>query len=98
MKTEKQQTIEEGKDIHEFEALFDAIAEMPRCAEKARLADILYELIVKAPQRADYPYNEPSELEAIRALRPAGAGEKKPRAARSASPWRASARTSSSPS
>ena len=78
MKTEKQQTIEEGKDIHEFEALFDAIAEMPRCAEKARLADILYELIVKAPQRADYAYNEPSELEAIRALRPAGAGEKKP--------------------
>lgn len=78
MKTEKQQTIEEGKDIHEFEKLFDAIAEMPRCAEKARLADILYELIVKAPQRADYPYNEPSELEAIRALRPAGAGEKKP--------------------
>ena len=78
MKTEKQQTIEEGKDIHEFEKLFDAIAEMPRCAEKARLADILYELIVKAPQRADYAYNEPSELEAIRALRPAGAGEKKP--------------------
>ncbi len=66
MKTEKQQTIEEGKDIHEFEKLFDAIAEMPRCAEKARLADILYELIVKAPQRADYAYNEPSELEAIR--------------------------------
>lgn len=78
METEKQQTIEEGKDIREFEGLFDAIAAMPCCGEKVRLADILYEKIVKAPQRADYPYNEPSELDAIRALRPAGAGEKKP--------------------
>lgn len=77
MKTEKQQTIEEGKDIQGFEKLFDAIEAMPSCEEKVRLADILFELIVKAPQRADYAYDEPSELEAIRALRPAGAGEKK---------------------
>ncbi len=84
MKTEKQQTIEEGKDIHEFEKLFDAIDEMPRCAERVRLGDILYELIAKAPQRAGCAYDEPSELEAIRALRPAGAGEKKPLPSREA--------------
>ncbi len=67
---EYQQCMEEGKEIEAYRALFENVQKMPSSAYKARMADVLFDLQLSLPQRADYPYIEPDELEAIRALRP----------------------------
>ena len=67
---EYQQCMEEGKEIEAYRALFENVQKMPPSAYKARMADVLFDLQLSLPQRADYPYIEPDELEAIRALRP----------------------------
>ena len=72
---EKQQCREEGKDISGFERLFDAIGEMAASAEKARLADGLFEMVYHAPWREGCAYREPSDLMAIRTLRAESAGQ-----------------------
>ena len=71
LKTELQQSLEEGKDAEKYRALFEATANLPDCDEKIRIADELFKLVYAAPQRADYAYREPSELEEILALRKA---------------------------
>ena len=67
---EYQQSIEEGKDVEQYKALFDAVAALPSSEEKQKMADILFDLVQAAPQRADYPYNEPSDLAGIFTCRP----------------------------
>jgi len=67
---EYRQCVEEGKDVESYRALFEAVHQMPPSAHKARMADVLYDLQCELPSRADYAYNEPDDLEAIRALRP----------------------------
>ena len=67
--TEYQQSIEEGKDICAYQPLFEAVSKMPMNDKRVRMADVLYDLITEAPVREDYAYNEPDELDAIRALR-----------------------------
>ena len=64
------QSIDEGKDIAQYENLFQAVAGMPRGSAKEKMSNILFELSINAPQRDDFEYNEPSELTAIQALRP----------------------------
>lgn len=66
---EFRQSMEEGKDIGHLKALFDAVAALPRTQERERLADVLFDMVCGAPQRQDYPWNEPSDLADIRALR-----------------------------
>lgn len=67
--TEYRQSIEEGLDIEEYKELFDSVAKLPKGEIKKRLGDIIFDIVYDAKQRADYPYNEPSDLESIRALR-----------------------------
>lgn len=69
MKTEYRQSMEEGLDIERYEGLFNEIAKMESSDIKDALADSMYQLIRRAPIRADYKYDEPSDLPAIRALR-----------------------------
>lgn len=75
---EYRQCMDEGKALAELETLFQAVDALPAGQAKTRLADVLFDLVQAAPQRADYPYNEPSELDKIQALRPEKQPEKKP--------------------
>lgn len=65
---EFEQSCDEGKDIEGLKGLFEAVAALPDGQEKADLADVLYHMVLKAPQRADYAYEEPSDYEAIQHL------------------------------
>ncbi|MBQ8509734.1 MAG: ADP-ribosylglycohydrolase family protein [Clostridia bacterium] len=77
------QSIEEGKDIAQYEDLFRAAAKLPAGDIKERIADVLFDVVLNAPTQADYPHNEPSDLETIRLLRPdVRPGEGKPDADR----------------
>lgn len=67
--TEYRQAFEEGRDVEMFRGLFEAVAKMPKCLEKKEIADILFKMVINAPMRADYIYNEPSDIESIRLLR-----------------------------
>ena len=68
---EYRQSLEEGLDVEKYADLFSAVEALP--AEdieiKEKLADTLFELVMNAPVREGYPYNEPSDLAGIRALR-----------------------------
>lgn len=66
--TEYLQSIEEGLDIEEYKELFDAVKKLPRSEVKTRLGNILFDIVINAQQRSNYPYNEPSDLEGIRVL------------------------------
>ena len=66
---EYQQSIEEGLDIEKYRELFELTHKMPRGEVKKQLGDILYGIVMNAPQKDGYAYDEPSELCAIRALR-----------------------------
>ena len=66
--TEYRQAIEEGLEIAEYEALFNATFAMPKGDAKDRISDVLFDLVLNAPTREDYPYDEPSDLDGIRAL------------------------------
>jgi ADP-ribosylglycohydrolase len=66
---EYRQSMEEGKDIAALQPLFEAIAGMENGPHKEAMADILHDMVVNAPVRPDYPYDEPSGLAEIRAAR-----------------------------
>ncbi len=66
---EYKQSFEEGLDIGQYKDLFFAVAKMPDGKEKDNIADILFSIVAKAKNREGYRYNEPSDLDAIRALR-----------------------------
>lgn len=69
LEIELKQCIDEGLDIASFESDFEKAIKMPYSKEQADLADEIFEKIINAPTRSDYKYNEPSDLEGIRALR-----------------------------
>ena len=62
------QCIEEGLDIEAYKDLFDAAHHMPQSRTKQQLGDVLFDIVHHASLKADYPYTEPSELDAIHAL------------------------------
>lgn len=66
---EYQQSVEEGLDIEAYRDVFQAVSRLPQGETKKRLGDVLFDVVVSAAQRGDYPYAEPSELSQIRALR-----------------------------
>ena len=66
---ELKQCIDEGLDITDFELLFKKAIEMPYSKAQADLADEIFEKIINAEIRSDYKYNEPSDLDGIKALR-----------------------------
>ena len=67
--TEYQQSVEEGLDIEEFGAVFDAVSKLPKDEAKMVFANVLFEIVMNAKQKEDYKYDEPSEIDAIRTLR-----------------------------
>ena len=71
LRVEYRQCLEEGKDVEALKPLFEAIAALPASEHREQMADVLFDMLQTLPQRADYSYNEPSDLEGIRALREA---------------------------
>lgn len=63
--TEYRQSIEEGLDIEEHKAVFDAVHHMNNREYKTDMANVLYRIVKNADIRADYPYQKPNELEEI---------------------------------
>ena len=68
---EYNQSVEEGLDIEKYKSLFEAVAELESGPVKAKMSDSIYELVINAEMRDDYKYNEPNDLEGIKALRQA---------------------------
>ena len=69
LELEYKQSYEEGLDIEQYKDLFTAVSKMPNSKEKDDIADTLFSIISKAETREGYEYNEPSEIDAIKALR-----------------------------
>ena len=63
------QSIEEGLDIEKHKDFFASVAAMEPSEEKTKQSDIIFDIVLNADIRADYKYNEPSELKEIKALR-----------------------------
>jgi len=66
--TERKQCIQEGKDVSALDAEFERVAAMrleTRAGQAA--AGALLDKAAELPPRGDFPYREPSELNAIRA-------------------------------
>ncbi len=66
--TEYNQSLEEGLDIAAYEKLFADVAAMPHTVYKDRMADVLFDIVLNAPVREDYGYDEPSDWETLRSL------------------------------
>ncbi|MCI8388352.1 MAG: helix-turn-helix domain-containing protein [Clostridiales bacterium] len=77
LNTELVQSLEEGKDIAQYEDVFRAAAKLPKGDAKKQIADVLFEVVLNAGTRAGYTYNEPSDLETIKILRPNDQPEKR---------------------
>ncbi|MGI5877966.1 MAG: ADP-ribosylglycohydrolase family protein [Christensenellales bacterium] len=71
LNTELAQWADEGRDVESLRALTEAISGLPLGDFREELADALYRAFSRAAQRPGYPYDEPSEIIAIRERRPA---------------------------
>ncbi len=69
--TELRQCRDEGRDIEKYVKLAEALMEMEPTPIREELAHIFFKAVMECPIREDYPYVEPSDLEGIRAARPA---------------------------
>lgn len=74
---EYRQCTEEGLDIESFKELFEAVAKMPMSEAKEKAADAVFDIVCKAPLRADYEFVEPSTLDEIKKCRAPFVFEKK---------------------
>ncbi len=70
--TEWEQLRDEGREVERFRGSCERIARTPWSRELEREARALGDEMGRCPVAADYPYEEPSELESIRAARPEG--------------------------
>lgn len=66
---EYNQSVEEGLDIEKYKSLFESVAAMKNGEMKTRMSDMIFETVMGANIRKDYKYNEPNDLNKIRALR-----------------------------
>lgn len=62
------QCVDEGKDVEKYRSLFESAAAMPDNEYKKKVADVIFELVGSLPQRSDYTYIEPNDLESIKRL------------------------------
>ena len=67
---EYKQSIEEGLDIKQYESLFKEVSKMNKGEQKEKIANVLFDIVQNSPQIPGYKYNEPSDLDNIRKLRP----------------------------
>ena len=66
---EVRQSIEEGLDIGKYKDLIYAVHALENNQHKAELAEVIWNIIKTAEIKEGYKYNEPSDLEGIKALR-----------------------------
>jgi len=69
LKTEYEQSVEEGLDIESYKDIFNSVSRLPKGEIKKRFGDILFDVVASAKIREGYPYIEPSELEQIQMMR-----------------------------
>lgn len=67
--TEYRQCVDEGLDIEGYKSLFEAVSAMPTGEDKEKMADVLFNIVLNAPIKSGFKYDEPSDLERIFALR-----------------------------
>ena len=77
MMIEYTQCVEEGLDIEGYKEIFEAISKLPKGEIKEKFGDVIFDIVTNAKIKEGYPYNEPSDLEGIKALRKPYAYEKK---------------------
>ncbi|MBQ7226591.1 MAG: ADP-ribosylglycohydrolase family protein [Clostridia bacterium] len=66
---EYRQSVEEGLDVEAYKELFEAVSKMPDNEHKDRASDVIFNIVYNARVKEGFPYNEPSDLEGIKALR-----------------------------
>ena len=66
---EYKHSIEEGLDIEVYAELFKTVSSLPRNEIRHKLSEVLFEIVTTANTVEGYKYNEPSDLESIKALR-----------------------------
>ncbi len=66
---EYNQCIEEGIDIEKYKSLFMSVAAMENGAEKTRMSDVVFDIVMSSEIKKDYKYNEPNDIKKIKALR-----------------------------
>ena len=75
LKTEYQQSIEEGLDIDAYKEVFYSVSMLPKGEIKKRFGDVLFDVVLSAKTKEGYSYVEPSDLEQIQMMRQ-GANER----------------------
>ena len=63
--------MDEGLEVEQYKQLFAEVQKLPRSEAQKQFGDALFELVCSLKQREDYKYNEPSDLDSIKALRKA---------------------------
>ena len=69
LKTEYQQSIEEGLDIEAYKDVFYSVSMLPKGEIKKKIGDILFDIVASAKIKEGYSYVEPSDLEQIQMMR-----------------------------
>lgn len=63
------QCIDEGLDVEKYKDVFEAVSKLENSEIKKNFADVIQQIVRTAKLRDDYKYNEPSDLDEIKALR-----------------------------
>lgn len=71
MEVEWQQAMDEGRAVEDFRTICETIQKNQGSLQYEELASAVRRQMDTAPQREDFPFDEPSALEEIRAARPA---------------------------
>lgn len=63
------QCFDEGKDVAQYKELFMSVKKMPNDEYKGRIADVIFDMVNRLSQRADFDFFEPNDLTTIRLQR-----------------------------
>lgn len=66
---EYKQCVDEGLDIEKYKELFEFVSKLPKNEIAYDLGNTIFKIVTSAKQKEGYEFNEPSDLEGIRALR-----------------------------
>ena len=69
LEIEYRQLVDEGKDVKSLEDVFHSVAKMPPSKGKDDIADAIFKIVDALPIRDDFPFIEPNDYNAIKALR-----------------------------
>ena len=67
--TEYRQCLDEGLDVSPYKEIFESVAKLPEGDAKEQFASVIANLVHELPMVEGYEYNEPSDIEGIKALR-----------------------------